>query len=145
MPRTESNHYKSTSHSTICISGSSVKLTTKSSQNLLFEISIQNRGEQTFSPSSPEAVFPSSLASATPGSLKIIHLTCLAPPDCCEPTDVLHCKNAVCGLNGLSPTLRVGASRLFQPTQCALSVSASEDKSPNIFRLPREGRCVGKS
>jgi hypothetical protein len=26
-----------------------------------------------------------------------------------EPTGVLHCKSAVCGLNGLRPTLRVGA------------------------------------
>ena len=37
-------------------------LSTESSQNLLFEISIQIQGEKTFSPSSPKAVSPSSFS-----------------------------------------------------------------------------------
>jgi len=63
-----------------------------------------------------------------------------------EPTGVLRCKSAVCGLNGLRPTLRVGALHLnprppkafgalaptasFRGSLCFASLSAKKYGTP---------------
>src|SRR5271165_988867 len=97
-----------------------MKFTTESSQNLLCEISIQIREKRLSPRRAPRrSLLPLSPKRTQVRLKSLLYLVWLRQIHS-EPTGVLRCKSAVCGLNGLLPTLRVGALHLNPRPRSAL-------------------------
>src|SRR5271165_5944858 len=97
-----------------------MKFTTESSQNLLCEISIQIREKRLSPRRAPRrSLLPLSPKRTQVRLKSLLYLVWLRQIHS-EPTGVLRCKSAVCGLNGLLPTLRVGSLHLNPQPRAAL-------------------------
>src|SRR5271165_2347259 len=102
-----------------------MKLTRESSQNLTCEISIQTREKRLSPRRAPRrSLLPLSPKRTQVRLKSLLNLVWLRQIHS-EPTGGLRCKSAVCGLNGLLPTLRVGALHLNPRPLRALAPTAS--------------------